>query len=151
MIYKVFVKLLWCCIFYILASSTLAQLMPYLFSAVSKIVSDCNTQRTDHTTATQTNTERDRDRERETLEPESLMSFLTRFGDEGKSSIRKIVSLFSSPLSAKASIVTHSSADETHPLLYHPICTPFLLAKSPTHYSYRLQGHWASKKCSSDI
>lgn len=66
----------------------------------------------------------------------SLMSFLTRFTDGGKSSIRKIVPLFfPSPPSANGPIVTRSSADTTHPLFHHPIRATITWTDSPTHYS----------------
>ena len=73
--------------------------------------------------------------ERATFESESIISFLTRFGEGGKSSIRKIVPPFVLLLSANASIVTRTSADTTHPLFYHPIYAPVIWARAPAHYS----------------
>jgi len=96
------VKLIWCYIIYILCNTTLAQWIPYLVQFPGSLVTATDSRQT---TAIQTNKQRERERERKrererekaTFESESLMSFLTRFGDEGKSSIRKIVSLFFFP------------------------------------------------------
>ena len=83
--------------------------------------------------------ERDRETEREresnlwALELNEPSNQIWRWGEVFHQ--ENCLSLFSSPLSANAPIVTHSSADTTHPLFYHPICTPILLAESPAHSS----------------
>lgn len=71
--------------------------------------------------------------ERATFEPESLMSFLTRFEKQGKSSIRKIVSFFHVPRLVTASLW------HTTPLIQHihssinKICSHNLLANPQLH------------------
>ena len=80
----------------------------YLVQFPGLSVTATNSRRTTKKRERERETERQRERERATFEPWSLMSLLTRFGDGGKSSIRKIVSLFFLPLSLPMPPLSHT-------------------------------------------